>query len=44
MIVAVWGESQSPGNEQRDFWGSQSADAQGSQNYIGDQGPGRSTR
>jgi microcin C transport system substrate-binding protein len=39
MIVAVWGESQSPGNEQRDFWGSQSADAQGSQNYIGIKDP-----
>ena len=35
MIVAVWGQSTSPGNEQRDFWGSAAAKAQGSRNYTG---------
>ncbi len=35
MIVAVWGQSLSPGNEQRYFWGSQSADVSGSMNYSG---------
>ena len=35
MIVYVWGQSTSPGNEQRYFWGSAAADASGSQNYAG---------
>lgn len=35
MIVMVWGQSLSPGNEQRYFWGSQSADVSGSMNYSG---------
>jgi len=35
MIVASWGQSLSPGNEQRDFWGSESADAPGSRNFVG---------
>lgn len=35
MIVSVWGQSLSPGNEQRYFWGSESADAKGSYNYAG---------
>ena len=35
MIVAVWGQSTSPGNEQRDFWGSAAAKAPGSRNYTG---------
>ena len=35
LAVAVFGESLSPGNEQRDFWGSQAADEQGSRNLIG---------
>jgi microcin C transport system substrate-binding protein len=35
IIVAVWPESLSPGNEQRDYWGSQAADTLGSRNYIG---------
>jgi microcin C transport system substrate-binding protein len=39
MIVAVWGESLSPGNEQRDFWGSQAADTPGSRNYAGIKDP-----
>ena len=39
IIVAVWPESLSPGNEQRDYWGSQAADTLGSRNYIGIQNP-----
>lgn len=35
MTIASFGQSQSPGNEQRDFWGSAKADLQGSRNYIG---------
>jgi microcin C transport system substrate-binding protein len=35
MIWAVWGESMNPGNEQRNYWGSQSANEPGSQNYAG---------
>lgn len=35
MIVNIWGQSLSPGNEQSYFWGSQSANARGSYNYIG---------
>jgi len=38
-IVASWGESLSPGNEQRDHWGSQAADTPGSQNYVGIKNP-----
>jgi len=35
IIIASWGESLSPGNEQRGFWGSQAADQPGSRNLIG---------
>jgi microcin C transport system substrate-binding protein len=35
MTVVGWGESLSPGNEQRDFWGSAAADEPGSENYVG---------
>jgi microcin C transport system substrate-binding protein len=35
IIVASWGESLSPGNEQRGFWGSRAADRPGSRNLIG---------
>lgn len=35
MITAVWGESLSPGNEQRNYWGSESANREGSRNYAG---------
>lgn len=35
MIVSVWGQSLSPGNEQRYFWGSAAADSHGSMNYSG---------
>ena len=39
MIVAVWGQSLSPGNEQRYFWSSAAAQNQGSMNYSGIQSP-----
>ena len=35
VIINSWGESLSPGNEQRGFWGSQAADQPGSRNLIG---------
>tara|TARA_B110000263_G_scaffold247201_1_gene259615 strand:+ start:7146 stop:9011 length:1866 start_codon:yes stop_codon:yes gene_type:complete len=35
VIIASWGQSQSPGNEQRDFWSSQAAIAKGSRNLTG---------
>lgn len=35
MTTAVWGQSLSPGNEQRNYWGSESADRPGSRNYAG---------
>jgi microcin C transport system substrate-binding protein len=39
IIVASWGESLSPGNEQRDFWSSAAADRPGSRNLIGIKNP-----
>lgn len=39
MIIDQWGESLSPGNEQREFWGSQSADQPGSRNTVGIKNP-----
>jgi microcin C transport system substrate-binding protein len=39
IIIDQWGESLSPGNEQREFWGSQSADQPGSRNTIGIKNP-----
>src|SRR5262249_32797093 len=39
IIVANWGESLSPGNEQRGFWGSRAADEPGSRNLIGIKNP-----
>lgn len=35
MTVYVFGQSQSPGNEQRHLWGSAAADQHGSRNYAG---------
>ena len=35
IIVGTWGQSLSPGNEQRDFWSSAAADVNGSRNYAG---------
>lgn len=39
MIVNIWGQSTSPGNEQRYFWGSSAANMAGSQNYAGIKNP-----
>ena len=39
MTVEVFGQSQSPGNEQRDFWTTEAADRQGSRNTIGIKNP-----
>jgi len=39
IILEQWGESLSPGNEQREFWGSQMADQPGSRNTIGIKNP-----
>jgi len=39
MITSAWGESLSPGNEQRGYWGSQAADQPGSLNIIGIKNP-----
>ena len=35
IIVGNFAQSNSPGNEQRDFWGSEAAGREGSQNFIG---------
>jgi microcin C transport system substrate-binding protein len=35
ITIYSWGESLSPGNEQREYWGSQAADVAGSQNIVG---------
>ncbi len=35
MLLGNFGQSESPGNEQRDYWGSAAADLQGSRNLIG---------
>ena len=35
MLVAVWGQSETPGNEQREYWGSDAADSVGSRNLAG---------
>ena len=39
MTISGFGQSSSPGNEQRDFWGSEKAAIEGSRNYIGIQDP-----
>ena len=39
MIYSAWPESLSPGNEQRDFWGSAAADSESSRNYGGIKDP-----
>ncbi len=39
MVVANFGQSQSPGNEQRNFWHSSAADQDGSRNLIGIKNP-----
>ena len=39
MIVTGYGQSRSPGNEQRYMWGSEAADTPGSRNYMGIKNP-----
>ncbi len=39
MIVVSIGQSLSPGNEQRDFWSSESADIRGGRNFMGIKDP-----
>jgi microcin C transport system substrate-binding protein len=39
VIMDLWGQSLSPGNEQREFWGSQAADQPGAKNTIGIKNP-----
>ena len=39
VITATWGESLSPGNEQRGYWGSAAADQPGSRNLVGIKNP-----
>ena len=39
VVVTSWGQSLSPGNEQRDFWGSDAADRPGSRNLVGIKDP-----
>jgi microcin C transport system substrate-binding protein len=39
IITHSWGESLSPGNEQRGHWGSQAADQSGSANMVGIKNP-----
>lgn len=39
MIIWTWGQSMSPGNEQRNFWGSEAGDRRGSRNFSGIKNP-----
>lgn len=39
MTIVSFAQSESPGNEQRNFWGSEAADKQGSRNFIGIKDP-----
>jgi microcin C transport system substrate-binding protein len=39
MTVFVWSQSLSPGNEQRDFWGSEAAGTKGTRNLAGIKDP-----
>jgi microcin C transport system substrate-binding protein len=39
MIVASLPQSQSPGNEQREYWGSSAADIPGTRNFAGIKNP-----
>jgi microcin C transport system substrate-binding protein len=35
LIIDLWGQALSPGNEQREFWGSKAADKNGGRNTMG---------
>ncbi len=39
VVITGWGQSLSPGNEQRDYWGSAAADRAGSRNLVGIKDP-----
>lgn len=39
VIIDLWPQSSSPGNEQREFWGSAAADIPGSSNTVGIKNP-----
>ena len=39
MLIAVWGQSENPGNEQRNYWTSRAAGQPGSRNYAGVRDP-----
>ncbi|WP_050422187.1 extracellular solute-binding protein [Bradyrhizobium tropiciagri] len=39
IVIGSWGESLSPGNEQREYWGSKAADTAGSRNIAGIKNP-----
>lgn len=39
VVVANWGQSLSPGNEQRGFWSTRAADQPGSRNLVGIKNP-----
>ena len=39
MIIDLWGQALSPGNEQREYWGSKAADIPGGRNTIGIKDP-----
>jgi microcin C transport system substrate-binding protein len=39
VVTGMFGQSDSPGNEQRDFWSSKAADAPGSRNLMGIKNP-----
>jgi microcin C transport system substrate-binding protein len=39
MIYTGWAQSLSPGNEQRDYWGSAAADSESARNYAGIKDP-----
>jgi microcin C transport system substrate-binding protein len=39
MTIVAFGQSLSPGNEQREYWGSKAADEEGSRNLLGIKNP-----
>jgi microcin C transport system substrate-binding protein len=39
MMIATFGQSESPGNEQREYWGSSAADLPGTRNFAGLKNP-----
>ena len=39
MFIGGWGQSESPGNEQRNYWSSAAADSPAARNFVGIQDP-----